>query len=497
MPSGTPTVQISGPSLVNTNTNFGVSALVKNANNALTNCTGNALLTILDNTDGSSLLSGVNMTFTETGKYNYTTSLPSQSTYLATVTCTISSVSYTSNPLVISSLNVPGTGGSAYPTIEMFASSPIATSSTAVIGALVKSSNGTITNCNGSIGITIKDMLGTSVTSANMTNYGIGLYNYSWSTPASASVFLVNTSCTISSASYTGMTIISTQATGATAVIDYNLIATYVWNYTSRNLTYYNQSVAESLQSCLRDGSCANWWINTTMANIYNTVVNVNTTTNNIKADTQNVLDTLNCTDQAEICTRLLNIQNNATSIRDIVFTINTSQLPALQTSINNVYNDTQYIRNNLSSSNNTAILASLDDVLANLTYIKNNMFYQGNATGAFIVDYLATVYVEPGYNAALWILTSDLLGTQKTVSAAECAVLQNTTFIANATTAISAGGVSVTWNVPANQSSGTYSWNCTLTGSTVNLQVPFFIAATNATLSQQYNVRISNFGTR
>ncbi|MFH0797791.1 MAG: hypothetical protein V1906_00080 [Candidatus Woesearchaeota archaeon] len=498
VPSGTPSVQIAGPSVVNINTDFGISGLIKDANNALVNCTGNALLTLKDNTDGSSLLSGVAMTLTETGKYNYTTSLPSQSTYLATMTCTVNSVSYTSNALVISSQNVPGAGGSgsAYPTIELSASTPISTLSTASVSALVKSSNGTITNCDGNLGLTIRDLQGDSVTSSNMTNLGTGIYNYSWSTPATASVFLVNASCTISSTSYTGMTLVSTQATGATATVDYNQIATFVWNYTSRNLTYYNQSVAESLQSCLRDGSCANWWINTTMANIYNTVISVNSTVDSVLADTQQVINSLNCTEQVGICTRLQDVLNNATSIRSIVFTMNTSQLPALQTIINNVYTNTLYIRDNMSTqANTTDILNRLSDIDSNMTYVKNNMFYQGNATGAFIVDYLATVYVEAGYNASLWILTSDLLGNPKTVSAAECNILQNGASVANATDSISAGGVYVSWNIPSAQSSGTYHWNCTLTGSTVNLQVPFFIASPTATSTSLYNVRISDFG--
>ncbi|MDI6737779.1 MAG: hypothetical protein QME12_04665, partial [Nanoarchaeota archaeon] len=504
-----------------------------------------------------------------------------------------------------------------------------------------------------------------------------------------------------------------------TAGIDYNQIAVYVWNYTSRNLTYYNQSVAESLQSCLKDGSCANWWINTTLGNIYNTIVNVNTTANNIKTDTQNVLDSLNCTGPNEMCTRLQSILNNATDIQARVYALNTSQIPAMQSNINNIYTDTQYIRDNMAtasalagvqsnvnwikdnmvtqamfeanmteirnrlseinsttqtikarvdcsnaslsntsepdyalcsylyninstvntiylematyeqasnilnnvtwlrnnvatqeamannftdvknrladmnatlwevhdvleninislsnqitdiqanvtwirdnvatseeiasnftetfsrlgninltvsnisnylynditvrlteintttqsaysyilanistSANITEILNRIGSVDSNLTFIKNNMFYQGNATGAFLVDYLATVYAEPGSSAGLWILTKDLLGSQKTVSAASCDIIQNYAFVAAATANISSGGVHSYWSIPANQSSGTYYWNCTLTGSTVTLQAPFFVSTIaqqiNRTLGNQSVIKISDFG--
>lgn len=43
---------------------------------------------------------------------------------------------------------------------------------------------------------------------------------------------------------------------------DYALASGYVWNYSERNLTYYNQSVSELQINCLRDGNCLNWWIN-------------------------------------------------------------------------------------------------------------------------------------------------------------------------------------------------------------------------------------------
>lgn len=137
--------------------------------------------------------------------------------------------------------------------------------------------------------------------------------------------------------------------------------------------------------------------------------------------------------------------------------------------------------------------------MLSNLSYIKNNMFYQGNATSSFLVDYLATVYVEPGSTAELWIETRDMLGNEKTASSATCEIMKGGLFVANATSSISSGGVYSYWNLSSNASSGSYYWNCTLTGSTINLMVPFFVSTIgqqiNQTLGSQFEIRISDFG--
>jgi hypothetical protein len=139
----TPSIQIDAPSIINTNENFGVYAFTRNNNSLLVNCDSGASLTLKDTANGTNILNGVAMTNSGTGRYNYTTSLSYQSTFLAEVTCAIGGTTYVSNPKIISSQNVPtndtgGTGGSAYPTIELLASTPIKTSTTASIGALVK-----------------------------------------------------------------------------------------------------------------------------------------------------------------------------------------------------------------------------------------------------------------------------------------------------------------------------------------------------------------------
>jgi PGF-pre-PGF domain-containing protein len=434
---------------------------------------------------------------------------------------------------------------------------------------------------------------------------------------------------------------------------DYNQIAAFVWNYTSRNLTYYNQSIADNIQACLRDSECSNWWINTTLSQTNNTINNINSTASQIKSDTQTLLNQFDCASQNEVCTRLQNILNNATDIQARVYSLNTTQIQSLQTGVNNIYTDTQYIRSNMATAsglqdvnntvnsmnssmatysqvqnvqtdltwvknnvatqeqiennftdirnkltnmnttlqdvyeditsvnatlatkidnaqtditwikdnvvtsteinnnftetfyrlsninstvvdtksylygiittrltelntttqdtysyilanvspqeNITEILNQINNVQNNLTFVKNNMFYQGNATGSFLVDYLSTIYVEPNSRAETWVVTRDLLGNQKTVSSADCDVRQKGISIADATISISSGGVYAYWDVPYDQPTGEYYWNCTLTGSTLNLQVPFFVSGTaqqiNQTLSQDFNVRLSDFG--
>jgi hypothetical protein len=371
------------------------------------------------------------------------------------------------------------TEAAAYPTITLEVSSPIATTTTASIGALVTSSIGVPVDCENDLSATIINLAGGSVeSSGSMTNFGTGMYNYSWVTPVDPSVFYVNTSCLISGINYTGFTLLSTQSTGAQATVDYNQIAQYVWEYTSRNLTYYNQSISENLQACLKDSQCSDWWINTTLTSIESTLNEINLTTKNIETDAQTLLDYFDCTQPNEVCTRLQNIVSNATETNEIVFYLNNSQIPQLQSDIDNIYSDTQWLAQNVATQSNiTQVLNGISNLQSNISFIKNNMFYQGNATSAFLVDYIATPYAEPGARTELWVLTRDLLGNSKTVTNATCEIRKDETWIANATVDISSGGIHGYWNVSENLSSGAYYWNCTLTGSTLNIQVPFYIS--------------------
>lgn len=497
-----PGIEIDAPSVINTNTNFGIAAFVRNTNGVLANCDSSPLLLLKDSINNSIILNGVTMTNVAAGQYNYTTSVSAQSVFLAQANCSIGSTVYISNPKIISSQNVSssgGGGGSASPAIELSASTPIATSTTAGIGALVKSSTGIPVSCDGNLGMTIRNIATASLYNGTMTNFGIGMYNFSWTTPATASVFYVNASCAISGTSYTGFTLLSTQQ--ANASTDYNQMATFVWSYTSRNLTYYNQSVAENLQSCLQNAQCSGWWMNTTLAGIQNTVNLINSTANQINSSANALLGYFDCTSGNEVCTRLQNIMNNATDIQSRVYSLNASQIPQLKNNTDSMLSDTNWLRANVSTQANvTEILGRISDVQSNATFIKNNMFQQGNATGAFLVDYLSTVFIEPGNRAELWVLTTDLLGSPKTVSSAACNVGQKGVYVANGTISISSGGVYAYWNASSSQATGEYYWNCTLTGSTLNLQAPFFVSATaqqiNQSISQDFNVRMSDFGT-
>ena len=376
-----PNIQIDSPSSIDVNKTFGVVAFTRNSNGLLVNCDGTPLLTLKDLSNGSTIINGLPMSSMTTGQYNYTVLLNYQSTFLASVSCSISSTLYISNPKIISTQNVAsnssgnssgsGSGGSAYPTIDLSASTPIATSSVASIGALVKSSTGIPVNCDAGLNIGIKNLANGSLISGSMTNLGTGMYNYSWTTPPTAAVFYINASCAVSGTSYTGFTILSTQQVGATASIDYNTMATYVWNYTSRNLTYYNQSVSDSIQSCLKDAQCSGWWLNTTLNGITTTITQLNSTSNSIKNNTDILLTYFNCTQTNDMCTKLQNIINNVTDIQARVNSLNTSQIPALQTSVNNVYTDTQFIRANM------ATLSLLQSMNTTLNSMSQNMINQ------------------------------------------------------------------------------------------------------------------------
>jgi hypothetical protein len=182
----TPSIQVDAPSAINTNENFGIFAFTRNNNSLLFNCDSSASLTLKDTLNGTVLLNSVSMTNSATGTYNYTTSLNYKSTFLAEVSCAIGGTTYVSNPKIISSQNVAtnnsggGGSGSAYPTIELSASTPIKVSTTASVGALVKTSSGIITNCDGNLGITIRNLADGTLSSGAMTNLGTGMKLCYW-----------------------------------------------------------------------------------------------------------------------------------------------------------------------------------------------------------------------------------------------------------------------------------------------------------------------------
>jgi len=170
------------------------------------------------------------------------------------------------------------------------------------------------------------------------------------------------------------------------------------------------------------------------------------------------------------------------------LYTNITNRLSELNITNHDIYT---YLMTNISSqlnllnqsdlSNLTGILDGINNLQSDILFMKNNMFYQGNATGSFLVDYVANVVTGPGNREDLWIATRDLLGNEKTAVSAECYIMKQGAVVYNATnaTSIDAGGVHAYWDVAANQTDGEYYWNCTITGSIMHLEVPFFVSDT------------------
>jgi len=136
-------------------------------------------------------------------------------------------------------------GGGAYPGIEVDAPSVINTSIAFGINAFVRNTDGQLTNCDSNPLLTLRDNMNGSIilSGVQMTNYATGQYNYTTSLPYQ-SIFLVQVNCSIGSTIFiSNPKIISSQnVPGMGGVIDYNQTAFYVWNYTNRTLTDYNQS---------------------------------------------------------------------------------------------------------------------------------------------------------------------------------------------------------------------------------------------------------------
>jgi hypothetical protein len=114
---------------------------------------------------------------------------------------------------------------------------------------------------------------------------------------------------------------------------------------------------------------------------------NITSTVDTIKVQT-------NCSDTAnsELCTYLSNTNLTVNDIKsnwgsytaeDLI-----TKLTELNTTTQKVYS---YILSNVSTQANiTEILAQINNMQGNITFVKNNMFYQGNATGALLVDYVS-----------------------------------------------------------------------------------------------------------
>ncbi|MCH8003655.1 MAG: hypothetical protein IH934_03400 [Nanoarchaeota archaeon] len=104
-----PEVIVEVPDVVNTNTSFTITALIKSGAGIPINCDGDANITIKNTLSGINEVLNATMNNFATGSYNYTHSTNNQSTFLATVICAISGVEYTGIS-GYSTQDVPGGG---------------------------------------------------------------------------------------------------------------------------------------------------------------------------------------------------------------------------------------------------------------------------------------------------------------------------------------------------------------------------------------------------
>ncbi len=175
--------------------------------------------------------------------------------------------------------------------------------------------------------------------------------------------------------------------------------------------------------------------------------------------------------------TNRLGVVNSTSNYIWNYLTLNISNsLSGLNTTVSNTYS--YVLANSSGPTDLTGVMSALDSIYSDLTTVKNNMFTQGNATGSFLINYLSTVYVEPGTRESLWILTTDLLGNSKTAGSATCNIVQNGVPIASGTTEISSGGVYSYWDVPVAQTVGSYNWNCSIENTKIN--VPFYVGVSS-----------------
>ncbi|MBU2639165.1 MAG: hypothetical protein KKG75_00480, partial [Nanoarchaeota archaeon] len=106
--SANPKVIVQVPSVIDTNTNFSITALTKSSSGTPASCTSGASLTIKDMISGVNEVSGVAMNNFATGQYNYTHITNNQSTFVATITCIISGTSYTGSSTYLTKTTVSG-----------------------------------------------------------------------------------------------------------------------------------------------------------------------------------------------------------------------------------------------------------------------------------------------------------------------------------------------------------------------------------------------------
>ncbi|MEX0932740.1 MAG: hypothetical protein WDZ77_01425 [Candidatus Pacearchaeota archaeon] len=162
--------------------------------------------------DGTQINSGESIRISE-GRFEYNFTAPStEGTYRLNIDSNYSGdEAHDTEAFIISSGG--GSGGDAsVPQIQVEAPNSIDTNTNFSITSLTTNKNGVATSCDSGANVTIRDTLaGTNlVDNEAMTNFGTGLYNYTYSTGTSSS-FLTVIDCTISGVEYKGIKSFSTQ----------------------------------------------------------------------------------------------------------------------------------------------------------------------------------------------------------------------------------------------------------------------------------------------
>ena len=203
-----------------------IFSTVINSTGRLVNATVNITIYEPDGSLENSSLS----TLQTTGRYSYSYVLPStEGTYRIEIDANYSGDEiHDSLAFTVSTAAGGGGGNATVPEVIVDAPAAININTLFDIIALTKSSSGLAADCSTDASITIRNTLnGTNVvTSAPMTKFDTGLYNYTWSTSVQ-STYLAIVKCTILAVEYTGIKEFSNQdiaggttSTGAEIIVD-------------------------------------------------------------------------------------------------------------------------------------------------------------------------------------------------------------------------------------------------------------------------------------
>ena len=328
-----PSIQIDAPSIIDVNTNFGVSAFVRNNNSLLVNCGGNALLKISDWLNGTLIVDDGVMSALTTGVYNYTTSLPYQSTFLAQVSCEITGITYTSNPKIISTQNIPGGGsgsggGSQNLNVYLDSGSFYTGSDEVIVYALTTNSSGSLVGASVNVSVFYPNM--TLLINGSATSSLLGVFRYNFTLPSSAPIgtYLIK-----ADSNYSGNEAHALDSFLVSSILD--RINTIVTNINT-TVNTINQNINI---------------INTTINNIHTNVNTINSTVNNVQS-------TVN------------NINSNVTEIRSTVNNTN-SIVNNIQTNVNTINSTVNNINSNI-----TYIDAAVRSINLTVTYLNSTITY-------------------------------------------------------------------------------------------------------------------------